>query len=111
MLNLLKFRTINLNMEHIWFYLQSVGLVPEAWVAILGPTGAILASAVIWLARENKLKDKALADLNETVRKDGLANMKIIDGLLSDLKIKYEHDKQTSDKLDRILQLLHHKEE
>lgn len=98
-------------MTYIWFYLQSnlgdLSGVSGEWLAILGPVGFLLLAALVYQSRELKIERQNNKALNESVRTDGLANMKIVDALMNDIKNQHEHDKMLVSKIDKVLEILH----
>lgn len=55
----------------------------------------VLAIGVVVLWKQLLLKDKALAELNASVRKDALDSLRVIDGLTTTINKKSDYDEKT----------------
>lgn len=95
-------------MGHIWFYLQ-VDVLGEI-LKVGGVVSLILAFglSVVWF--EWKKERKTVADLNATIRKDALDNLKIIDALTKDIGKGRDHDAQMLSMMTEALAILRERE-
>ena len=65
-----------------------------------------LATGLFTLWNEYKATKKALADLNEVVRKDAIANIKIIDSLTASINSHSDYSDRTLNTVTEILAII-----
>lgn len=94
----------------IGFYLQATEALPIDWWDKI-ERGAvavcfIVIPVVVVLWRQLLTERKALADLNASVRKDAIDNIRIIDALASDIRKRGDHDQKILDMVTDVLIIL-----